>query len=97
MTIAEITKKFREEQNLTQQDFADALCQAIPGYEKVKQEISAWENSKQSPDYLFAVLVSVKYSDWRRDWAMAVLAELKPHIWMQGYSPARMVESGDLS
>ncbi|MBT3390356.1 MAG: helix-turn-helix transcriptional regulator [Chloroflexi bacterium] len=80
--ISTITTKYREEQELTQEQFGEVLFEHVPGMSaKSRQNISAWEKGNQQPLYQDVVLVLLYHRDWRFDWAHEVLAVLKPHIW----------------
>jgi transcriptional regulator with XRE-family HTH domain len=82
MTIPEIIKKYREQQGLSQQAFADALVH-IPGGDLTKQSVSYWENGTQNPGYYFLLVITLLYDDWRRDMALECLAVLKPELYAQ--------------
>jgi transcriptional regulator with XRE-family HTH domain len=77
--ISTIIKKYREEQELTQQGFADALIVA-PGGSLTKQQVSYWETGQQKPGYYFLLVITLLYDDWRRDMALECLAVLKPDL-----------------
>ena len=80
-TISEITKTHREEQGLTLEAFAAALCSDIPGIDLTKMAISTWETGKNVPGYAFTLLVFMRYHDWRSGWARDVLKVLKPSMY----------------
>ena len=90
--ISEITKCYRSTQELTQEQFAEALCEHIPGIESyTKQFISSIENGRDEFPYSFILLVYVYYIDWRRDWALEVLRVMKPRIWEGLRKPVSLV------
>jgi hypothetical protein len=76
--IPEITIHHREERNLSQQEFADALCERLPGVSKLRQEVNMWELGKQAPGYMFALLVFMRYTDWRGGGGHEGFKGLKP-------------------
>lgn len=83
--ISTITRKYRREEKLTQEQLGGLLFDDIPGVDgKSKQTISNWENDKDQPLYQDVVLVFLWYRDWRYEWAREVLAVLKPNIWGKG-------------
>ncbi len=48
--ISKITRKYRKQQSLTQDEFAQMLCVKLPGVSLTKQAISNWERGSQTPD-----------------------------------------------
>lgn len=80
-TISEITKTNRDQQGMTQEAFAAALCEDLPGIDLTKQAVCFWETGNSVPAYSFTLLVFMRYCDWRSAWAHAVLRVLKPHLY----------------
>jgi transcriptional regulator with XRE-family HTH domain len=76
-----IVKKTRTQQHLTQDGFAEALCEQLPGVNLTKQAISNWERGAQTPDYMFLIAVLMTYKDWRFDFAHQCLQALRPRVW----------------
>jgi transcriptional regulator with XRE-family HTH domain len=85
MNVDEITKKYREENDLTLEEFGQALAREIPGASTSKQLVSNWECGRQTPAYYFLISVVLAYSinphDWRAHWAIDCLHALRPELW----------------
>lgn len=79
--ISEIVRKIRKYQGITQESFALAICEEIPGINLTKQAISNWERGSQTPDYMFLVSMTLAYKDWRFDFALECLRILRPAVW----------------
>ncbi len=79
--ISKVAKKIRNQQQMTQEAFAESLCEKLPGVELTKQAISNWERGAQTPDYMFLVAVLMTYGDWRHDFAHECLQVLRPEVW----------------
>jgi transcriptional regulator with XRE-family HTH domain len=80
--IDEIVKKYRKQQNLSQDAFGQSLCERLPGVELTRQAISNWERGAQTPDYMFLVAMAMAYNDWRFDFALECLQVLRPSVWL---------------
>lgn len=85
--IDQIIQKYRNQQNLSQQELADALTEALPGVSLTRQAVHNWESGRQAPGYLFLVSVFMAYGDWRCDFARECLAVLKPELWAEEPCP----------
>lgn len=79
MTVAEITRKTRQEQRLTLAQFGRDLA-PIVGRSLTRQAVSHWETGRQQPDEWLLIACALRCSDWRRDWAQACLSEMKPEV-----------------
>lgn len=79
--ISEYIKSTRKQRELTQESFAKALCEWLPGVSFTKNAICNWERGTQTPGYLFLLSVVTAYCDWRHDFALACLEMLQPEIW----------------
>jgi len=79
--IWSLVKKTRKTHGLTQEIFAERLCERLPGVTLTKQAISNWERGSQTPDYMFLVAVLRTYGDWRHDFAYECLQILRPEVW----------------
>lgn len=77
----DITKKYREMMGLSGQEFVNVLCDELPGKEYPRQQVSHWELGQAQVPYDLALLVWIRYSDWRSEWALDVLRMLRPDIW----------------
>jgi transcriptional regulator with XRE-family HTH domain len=80
MTIPEIIKKYREQQGLSQEAFAEQLVSEI-NTGLTKQAVSYWENGDWKPGYFLLLTLTLVYTDWRRDMALECLAILKPELY----------------
>ena len=79
--ISKVIKKYRNQQSITQEGFANRLCEGIPGVDLTKQAISNWERDAQTPDYMFMISVLMSYRDWRHDFALECLQVMRPEVW----------------
>jgi len=79
--IEEITKRYRAELKLTQEEFGAALCEQLPGTSLTRQAVNHWETGNNTPGYNFCLMIFCKYSDWRNDWAHECLQVLRPDLW----------------
>ena len=79
--LQKIVRDNRKKQRLTQEIFAERLCERLPGVTMTKQAISNWERGSQTPDYMFLVAVLRTYGDWRHDFAYECLQILRPEVW----------------
>jgi transcriptional regulator with XRE-family HTH domain len=80
VTIPEIICKYRAEQGLNQEQFANLLTENMPS-SLSKQAVSYWENGNWKPAYYFLLTLTLVYTDWRRDMALECLAVLKPELY----------------
>ena len=75
MTIPEIISKYRGEKSL--RDFAADLSSRMP--ESIShQTIKNWEDGTTKPGYYEMLAISLHNADWRRQFALEILAVLKP-------------------
>jgi transcriptional regulator with XRE-family HTH domain len=79
--IDQVVRKYRNQQNLSQDAFAEELCVRLPGVSLTRQAISNWERGAQTPDYMFMIAVLMAYGDWRNDFAIECLQVLRPSVW----------------
>jgi len=79
--IFELVKNYRTQKDLTQEGFAQELCERLGGISLTRQAISNWERGTQTPDYMFLVAVLMAYDDWRHDFADECLQVLRPEVW----------------
>lgn len=79
--ITKLVNKYRKDRKMTQEDFAQSLCERLKGVSLTKQAISNWERGTQTPDYMFLVAVLMAYGDWRHDFAYECLQALRPEVW----------------
>lgn len=79
--ISNLVKKYRKQKEKTQEEFAQSLCERLPGVDLTKQAISNWERGSQTPDYMFLIAVLMTYRDWRHDFAFECLQVLRPAVW----------------
>ena len=80
MTIPEITRRVRRKNKLTLENFGNQLAKGLPGYTFTRQAIFNWENDLTRPDRNFLILCTLKYGDWRRDWAFDCLHAIAPDV-----------------
>jgi transcriptional regulator with XRE-family HTH domain len=79
-TIPEIVKKYRQEQQLTLREFAEALTTCC-GESVTYQTIHNWENGVHKPSKWILVRTLRKCGDWRFDCADECLSVIDPKIW----------------
>jgi hypothetical protein len=91
--LAEITKRSREESNMTLAAFGSYLCERIPGISQSKQNIFNWESGTQAVPEYFALLVYAVYAetDMRYIWALQCLRAINPDAW--GDKPMTLSEA----
>jgi len=78
MTIPEIFKKYRNGQSLRK--FAASLSEKLP--EPISyMAIKFWEDGTHKPRYYNIIPLTTHYSDWRRDFALEILAVLRPDLY----------------
>lgn len=88
MSLSEIVRKTRTDQNMTLEEFATALG-------ITRQAVSHWETGKRTPDISFLLLASAQNSDWRRAWAQNCLAALKPDVFAPAQTTTEIDKSAD--
>lgn len=81
--IPQIVKCYRAEHNLTQTELANGLAVAI-GKKLSKASISYWENGISRPNHITLLKVARRCNDWRKEFALDILAALEPGV----YEPA---------
>lgn len=79
--VSKIVQKYRKQTDLSQEAFAQELCERLRGIDLTRQAISNWERGAQTPDYMFLVAVLMAYGDWRHDFAHECLQVLRPGVW----------------
>ena len=79
--IDNVVRKYRKQAKISQGEFAQKVCEQIPGVEFTRQAISNWERGAQTPDYMFLVAVLMTYRDWRHDFALECLQVMRPEVW----------------
>lgn len=77
-SISLIVARYRGEKTL--REFADDLSSKL--IEKISyQSIKNWEDGETVPLYYPILAVALKYDDWRRQFALEILAVLKPKLY----------------
>lgn len=66
MTIAEVVKKTRQRERLSQADMARGLG-------VTRQTVHQWEKGEAPPGLSLLLITALDYRDWRRDFALAAL------------------------
>jgi len=76
MTIPEIVSKYRGEKSLREfaSDLSSKMAQPI-----THQTIKNWEDGLHRPDYYFILAIALQNEDWRREFALKILAILDPN------------------
>ncbi len=80
MNVQEITQKYIDQTDLTQEKFADALNFSLRNTGVSRVSVSNWLNGKHEPETDFLLIVMMVYSDWRMDWAMRCLCAKLPEV-----------------
>lgn len=88
--ISQVTKLTRRDLGLSQRKFSEAISEKLPGTEISENLVNHWESGRQTPAYLLLVGMTLAYSDWRYDWALACLQAIKPELWGEA-EPAAVV------
>jgi len=91
--IDEIVKAYRLDQKMTLRDFAAAL--SIDGQTISYEAIRKWENGRFKPNYYFLVALSMKTTDWRRDFAFDCLSAIEPDNFVPVSDIGRSAIRGD--
>jgi len=77
-SVSLIIARYRGEKSL--REFAADLNSKT--YEPLSyQTISDWENGKYLPRYRTILPIALQYDDWRRQFALEILQELKPEFY----------------
>ena len=79
--VKNIVKKYRKSQQLTLDQFAEQICEALPGKDISRQAVHYWESGETQPNYMFLVSMTLAYKDWRLDFALECLRILRPTVW----------------
>lgn len=82
--LPSIIREYRSKLDLTLEQLGAALVESLPEFTLTKQAVHNWESGKQSPGFQLLLLVTIKYSDWRRDFGFDCLAAMYPDY----YQPA---------
>ena len=69
------------ESGLTLRKFAQALTESLPDFRISHATVYNWKSGKSEPDTDFLTLVASVYEDWRRAFALDVLAAKRPEVW----------------
>ncbi len=77
-SISMIVKRYRGEKSL--RDFAGDLSSRMDK-PITYQTIKNWEDGTRQPDYYFILAVSLQNDDWRRQFALEILAVIKPELY----------------
>lgn len=88
MKISYATRHYRKQNKLTLEAFGIALAEKFQEYTFTRQAVHNWENGSQ-PDRNFLLLCALRYSDWRRDWALDCLAAINPDLFAPVMSAAQ--------
>lgn len=73
--VTEIVKKYRNGKTL--REFSQEISEKLPvliSYQTIKN----WEDGVNIPHYFTIVPLAMHYTDWRRDFALEVLAAINP-------------------
>lgn len=70
---AEIIRKYRKANHLTQEEFASSLVKDLHGATLSRQSVNNWENGKHAPNVRFLLAIKNGYSDWRSEMATEIL------------------------
>lgn len=80
MNIQEITQKYIEQAQMTQEKFAEALNFSLRNTNVSRVSVSNWLNGKYEPETDFLLVVMIVYSDWRMEWAIRCLCAKLPEV-----------------
>ena len=78
MTIPEIVSKYRGEKSLREfvADLNSKISEPLS-----HQTIKDWEDGKYPPSSRTILPIAIQYSDWRRKFALDILAVLDPNLY----------------
>jgi hypothetical protein len=79
-TVPEILKKYRNGKSL--REFAGQLSEKLP-VAISHQAIKFWEDGTYMPRYYNIIPLTMHYSDWRRDFALEILAVVAPDLFTE--------------
>lgn len=74
-----ITREYRKQRKFSLRAFAEALGNG--SQEISHQTIKNWEDGTNEPDFSFVMTLVMKTRDWRMDFALDLLAAMKPEIY----------------
>ncbi len=79
-STSDVTKHWREKQNMSFSEFADALNEKLVNTSVTRGAVHQWEkyHSDLRTDYL--LMVMMVYNDWRMDWAIDCLCAKLPEV-----------------
>ncbi len=77
-SISMIVKRYRGEKSL--RGFASDLSSRMDK-PITYQTIKNWENGNRIPDYYFILAIALQNDDWRRQFALEILAILKQELY----------------
>ena len=80
MKVNEITQKFIEQGEMTQEKFAEALNFSLRNTGVSRVSVSNWLNGKYEPTTDFLLIVMMVYNDWRMEWAIRCLCAKLPEV-----------------
>lgn len=81
-----VVKHYRKVHGLSVRAFADALNEKLINTNISYATVSRWENERKQyePSLNFLFELFVTYTDWRRDFAVAALKAIMPHVFDSG-------------
>lgn len=76
--VHRIIREYRESRSLSLREFSKELVAGLPDETLSHQAVTYWENGAQSPSFSLLVVLALKTTDWRREFAVDCMAALKP-------------------
>lgn len=85
--ISIVVSEYRKQRELSLRAFADEISNGLPQDGVTYQSVSNWENGVHSPSFQLLVLMAMRFTDWRHDFAADCLAVINPEY----YEPATII------
>jgi len=73
MSVATLTRETRKTRGMTLAGMGEALG-------VTRQAVYNWEWEKNHPDIAFLLMIASTRNDWRRDWALNCLHQIRPDV-----------------
>lgn len=80
MNYQTLVRNYRSRQNASLRAFASALSEN--SLESISyQSVKNWEDGIHTPNPMYLLSLALRFSDWRRNFALDALAILKPELY----------------
>lgn len=80
MDFSSLVRDYRSRQNASLRAFASALSEN--SLESISyQSVKNWEDGIHTPKPMYLLSLALRFSDWRRNFALDALAILKPELY----------------